>query len=363
MQHPLVLDLVRALWRRDLGPLSNWSETDKSKTVEVLSQQHGLSGWVLKSLKGLDPDEVWFDRTELRDFETLRRKRHMQDYRQVIKFVEALRDKGICVGGLKGTALSQVLFDDPMLRSSNDFDLLIDPKDLLEAISIAVICDANVDDRLIHADEAALQRLSKWRKDIGFSIGESLVELHTRPFFLRSLSEQVACKKHGDKIELSTTDQFFYSACHGQMTSWVRLKWALDAALLGQKLNDADWQLLREKTRAAGCEASFLRGLSWLDHLWDTEFCKSFGGQPKLKFEKNLKRLKASEPRLSPLDAICFTQGFGDRWRSFVAFFLNPELTTLEGGNAFTRTFRYVGFVLSQLSQRGIRFLKSRRVG
>lgn len=360
MRRSWVLDLVQALWRGDLSSLSDWTVDRKIKTIAQLAQVHGMSGWVLERLSLLDPNEAWADRSELRDFEIVRRKQHMQDFRHACSYRAKLHTAGISVGMLKGPELSQILFGDPMLRTSNDFDFLVKPEDFAKAIEIARQADASMDSRLKSADLSGLARLTEWRKDVGFSFGSCLIELHERPFYLASLSDQIEVLEDGKALSLPLPDQLFYSVCHGQMTSWTRLKWALDAGLLGQRLDEADWAAIRDKARLAKCENGFASGLAWLDHLWGTEFSASFGVQKSARFAPQIARLDHGDPRMSPRDALAFTDALSDRWKSFQAYFFNPELTVLESGNPVQRAFRYVVFVVGKLSARGFGYLQSR---
>ena len=361
-----VLHLVRLFWSRDtrVENLPDWGKQKRKETIERLSQQHGLSAWTLQRLSEIDPDEAWIPRDELRAFERHRRKRQMLGYRDADKLVRVLRENEISVGWLKGPNLSELLYSDMAFRTARDFDLLIEPQDLPRAIHLISTKLAQLDPNLEQAAEQGLLRLMKWRKDIGFTLTPNcFVELHTRPTFSHLISGQIECDYLDSfEIKLAKADLFFYLVCHGEMASWVRLKWALDVAELSTKLDESDWQQVRQKAKTTKCTTRFANGLSWVDHVFGTQALQSFNSDRVIEigFSKRMAKLDKPDPRMNPFDLILFVDDASDRWRSFCAYFLNPELSVLKEQSHFARAFAYSKEVITSLATRAIRLIFKR---
>lgn len=333
------LTLIRALSHDCVNSLplpGDWPAHKREQVLGHLCAQHGLSGYALRQLCIVDPNENWISRERLRDYEKQRRKTVLSQYRVAMAYVDSLTQAGIEVGVFKGADLSRRLYGDIGLRSAKDFDLLVSKDDFIQAISLAAPVASEMDHRLPAATMGGIDRLLQRQKDVNFKLhGDCMIELHARPLLLRHLSERLEWQAHDDGLSrLSFADELFYTLCHGQMASWVRLKWAVDASLMAAQASPEDWRRVHERATAGKSEKSIFRALTWLDYIWGSTFSEPFQTRGTRTIGRHIggliRALDRPDARMNHLDTVFFTDVPSDWLRNICNLYFNPNEILLE---------------------------------
>ena len=199
--------------------------------------------------------------------------------RVLMQLAEATRisrlfaDAGIRSMIIKGPALAQYAFGNPMLRESGDIDVVINPAEvpvadrlLIKAGYRRVVPDTEISPAL---DEAYRRR----RSQFGYRLETRnlILELHWRltsnsllmPLDVMSLwsrSEPVRVAG-ADFATLPDQELFLYLCAHGSVHMWFRLKWLADIAALLRRLQPETIGRIATRAKALGLERSLYQAM------------------------------------------------------------------------------------------------------
>lgn len=340
----------------------DWPTAKRARVITHLDVQHGLAGWVYKQLCAIDPQEDWFERTALGTAERQRRKIAMTRIRQSLLFQSELKNAGVAFGVFKGDALSTQLFDDPVLRHAKDSDIYVPEKNFKAALGVAKDFGADVAFDYNTVSSNRLTSLLRTQKDIELFLPDGcLVELHARPLFLRSLSAPIEWKADADGVmHIPRADQFYYLLCHGQMASWVRLKWTLDVFLLAKTMKPTDWERVSDMSRSANCISSLKTGLEWIDHLFGCQYAQNLNASPNRLGRSQKQRLAALDrfdARMDHRDNLFFTSKLSDRFMAFRGLYLNAGVAKM---NKHANPISNSWVIIAGIIQRLLRYVRAR---
>ena len=191
------------------------------------------------------------------------RSLHME--RQLQEIMEAFQEQSVRVLVLRGPALAFSLYPDPAMRASSDLDLLVMPKNVVQAREIlenlGYTCMAKRFEvaRDFFREECFIDQKNSGNK---FPVDLHWVHWELHPFFKGSDKVEIEdLFQRAWKVETPTltfktlhpVDYLIHSAIHLVMIHRMemRLSWIYDAALLAQHLQvPADWQTLQERSIA-----------------------------------------------------------------------------------------------------------------
>ena len=191
------------------------------------------------------------------------RSLHME--RQLQEIMEAFQEQSVRVLVLRGPALAFSLYPDPSMRASSDLDLLVMPKNVVQARGIleglGYTCMAKRFEvaRDFFREECFIDQKNSGNK---FPVDLHWVHWELHPFFKGSDKVEIEdLFQRAWKVETPTltfktlhpVDYLIHSAIHLVMIHRMemRLSWIYDAALLAQHLQvPADWQTLQERSIA-----------------------------------------------------------------------------------------------------------------
>ena len=191
------------------------------------------------------------------------RSLHME--RQLQEIMEAFQEQSVRVLVLRGPALAFSLYPDPAMRASSDLDLLVMPKNVVQARGIleglGYTCMAKRFEvaRDFFREECFIDQKNSGNK---FPVDLHWVHWELHPFFKGSEKVEIEdLFQRAWKVETPTltfktlhpVDYLIHSAIHLVMIHRMemRLSWIYDAALLAQHLQvPADWQTLQERSIA-----------------------------------------------------------------------------------------------------------------
>lgn len=168
---------------------------------------------------------------------------------------------------LKGLPLGALAYNNPMLKSAIDIDLLVDPVDL--DLSAGLLRQTGYELIAPHpsVDNRNLQVWHRSWKESVWIKGDLQIDLHTRPadnprliptVNVHSPRQSVYVSPGVELPTLARDELFAYLAVHGASSAWFRLKWISDfAGLLHGKCAEELVQLYRRSQelgagRAAG---------------------------------------------------------------------------------------------------------------
>jgi len=218
----------------------------------------------------LIPDRVVLD---LKSESTSRAQRALRQIAEAARLSRVLAAADISSIIVKGPTLAQVAMGDPILRESEDIDLVIEPTRVLEADRILLTMGYR---RVIPDTDLTPSRYQVYlrrRSEFGYyseRCGLSL-ELHWRltdnPLLmptdaatLWSRSEQVRVAG----VSLTTLvgeELFLYLCVHGSLHMWFRLKWLADIAALLQHARSDVIDRITKRARVLGVERSYHQAL------------------------------------------------------------------------------------------------------
>jgi hypothetical protein len=194
---------------------------------------------------GIEPGaefNVWARAAHLT--ETLRSRAYLAECARVL---DRLTAHGIDHLVLKGPALADVLYGDPALRHSHDFDVLIGNEEAERAHEILRASGFDVDGTPIGEGAHHLPRL---RNRVGLA-----VEVHTRPTFLGFQFDTASLMRRSRAAVVGgvrtrmpgLADSLVLIAVHAVgCTSSANLRWACETWLLARMMAADDWRLVEE---------------------------------------------------------------------------------------------------------------------
>jgi hypothetical protein len=234
----------------------------------VLAEDHGVTGHLAASLRGLEEDlvppeirQTLADRQRARNFLTLRLTA------ELFRILDRFSSQGIGALVVKGPVLAMQAYGDPAMRSYGDLDLLVRQRDIRRATELMCAAGyaAAIPLSAIDAGKIPGQYL--------FSIPSSqlIVELHsdrTLRYFPRRLplenffSRQVrVCLDSHEVPALSVEDELVLICIHGAKHFWERLMWIADVAALVSRQTGINWLRAADSAKAVGAERMLHTGL------------------------------------------------------------------------------------------------------
>jgi hypothetical protein len=185
--------------------------------------------------------------------------------RQLQEIIEAFREQSVRVLVLRGPALAFSFYPDPAMRLSSDLDLLVMPKqvvqarDILESLGYRCLAKRFETARDFFREECFVHQENPANK---FPIDLHWVHWELHPFFKGSEEVDIEDLFHRAwSVETPTlafetlhpVDYLIHSAIHLVMIhkNEMRLSWIYDMALLAQRLRvPDDWKTLQERSIA-----------------------------------------------------------------------------------------------------------------
>ncbi len=173
---------------------------------------------------------------------------------------------------LKGMPLAQAALGDIGRRRSRDLDILVRPRDAVQARDLLHAELGFVPD--MELDPRGMELLLRTEKELKMYAGDLLLELHWSYAHMPGLFPGI---QPGDPRAteevlgglpvpvLPPDDLFSYLAYHGASHFWFRFFWLADLAFLAQR-RPPDWSTLLERAREIGQEraTAFSLGLTHL---------------------------------------------------------------------------------------------------
>ena len=240
----------------------------------VLAEDHGVTGHLAASLRGLEEDlvppeirQALADRQRARNFLTLRLTA------ELFRILDRFSSQGIGALAVKGPVLAMRAYGDPAMRSYGDLDLLVRQRDIRRATELMCAAGyaAAIPLSAIDAGKIPGQYL--------FSRPDSklIVELHndrTLRYFPRRLSledlfsRQVrVCLDSREVPALSAEDELVLICIHGAKHFWERLMWIADVASLVSRQTGINWQRAADSAKAVGAQRMLHTGLRLASEL------------------------------------------------------------------------------------------------
>lgn len=202
-----------------------------SLTRQQLNQQHQLSHEQIDAILDHREAEVFPEDKAL----TLKKLNGF------LEVTDALRKAGIAFIPLKGFVLSQKIYGDATTRITGDIDLLLDPSDIIQAISALNSMGFVSAQFPWPSSHYQQQRLIRFRNQFALENNEKelVVELHWRLFYYPVLppaqmnlivnENNTTIDMHGRSFSVLNHElDLLFLIVHGGMHGWRRLKWLVD---------------------------------------------------------------------------------------------------------------------------------------
>jgi hypothetical protein len=233
----------------------------------TLVEHHRLVPLVYRNLRGalLEPGMVVPQQAlgKLKQFAELNAYRALRSLAELRRIVREFQLRGVAVRVLKGLPLAQSIFGDLSLRANGDLDLLIDPKDILQADQVLRGFGYT---GLLPIGRFTPRQFSFYRahwKDISYAraANGSEVDLHWRCFRNSAMpgeglidSDRRQAVSFGDfQVEtLPPTETLLYLCVHGSLDGWIYLKSLADVGALVRALTEAELDALASTARGFG---------------------------------------------------------------------------------------------------------------
>ncbi len=180
----------------------------------------------------------------------------------LLKLLKLFEKESIVVIPFKGPALSQILYNNPAVRSYSDLDILVKITDITCA-SRLLVQQGFVPE--IELTERALAAYVQTEDDITFHNPKSnlIVELHWEISgqYLRYPLGFDCFRENLQKVEIagqtvysfSTEDLLFYLCVHGNKHMWSRLEWLCCVAELIKCHDDINWRKVFDRANEFQC--------------------------------------------------------------------------------------------------------------
>jgi hypothetical protein len=252
---------------KDESPLAPAASVEEWSSLLDFLRANWIIPFVYRRIGSLPPEcrppEKITDEMRQAFLVSVVRSLHME--RQLQEIIEAFRERDIRVLILRGPALAFSLYPDPAMRTSSDLDLLVMPKNVVQARgileSLGYTCLAKRFEvaRDFFREECFIDQKNSGNK---FPVDLHWVHWELHPFFKGSEKVEIEdLFQRAWKVETPTltfetlhpVDYLIHSAIHLVMIHRMemRLSWIYDTALLAQHLQvPADWQTLQERSIA-----------------------------------------------------------------------------------------------------------------
>jgi Uncharacterised nucleotidyltransferase len=245
----------------------------------VLAEDHGVTGHLAASLRGLEEDLVPTEiRQELADRQRAQNLFTLRLTAELFRILDRFTSEGIDALVVKGPVLAMQAYGDPAMRSYGDLDLLVRQRDIRRATELMCAAGyaAAIPLSAIDAGKIPGQYL--------FSMPDSklIVELHNdrtlryfpRPVALEDFfSRQVrVCLDSHEVPALSVEDELVLICIHGAKHFWERLMWVADIAALVSRQKNIDWEQVSASAKEVGAKRMLHMGLRLAEGLLKMPF-------------------------------------------------------------------------------------------
>jgi hypothetical protein len=319
-------DLLLALCNGDPGPKAQariaglLAQPIDWPRLTALAALHGVVGLVRRNLAALAaasrlPESSWRAMEQTAAQIAFDGMVHL---RQLAGVVDALRSAGIEPLLLKGYALAELVYPDPVTRPSHDLDVLLRPDQVLPAcqalaqIGCTLPDQASVDVQLAYAYDlpvvlppmAGLATVLELHWDLAprglFNLDLDLWRARAEVF---DLAGQPARR-------FSPEDMLLHLALHMRKHRYVGLRWLCDVAELLRRFagpaapRPLDWEYVIGAARAAGLTVLLYTGLVLARRLLDAPVASDLlaGLEPAAWRRRLLQSVLSQEALLAPLE-------------------------------------------------------------
>jgi hypothetical protein len=276
----LAIDCCRCCFRGgdDVEPLLS-AGIDWSKFLALIAfhRIEGLAGRALTAAETV-PETV---RHTLRIRASKIAAANLQSKSESHRLLHDFQAAGTDLLFLKGLPLGALAYENPMLKTGIDIDLLVDPTDLAKAAQSLRRAgyrlsapNESAEDRLLHRWHRA------WKESVWVKDSPPLqIDLHTRVADNRRLIPHIDVHSPrqwvgiGDDIRLPTLahdELFAYLAVHGASSAWFRLKWIADFAALLHACSAQEIERLYDRSQELGAGRAAGQALLLADCLFGT---------------------------------------------------------------------------------------------
>ena len=240
---------------------------DWAALVEA-AEYHGLApilhGVVERAPAGRVPEDA---ARQLRDCYRDAARRNLIFTAKLLELLDAFAGEGVEVVAVKGPALAEMLYSDPVLRPFSDLDLLVRKQDVASALRILTRAGYRLGEHLARLSvrsllrlefEVLLQKPQMPPVDLQWEIGLGDYPFCYDPEILwRSLRRARIAGR--EVAGLSPESLVLFLCVHGAKHMWSRLHWLGDLARLARL--QPDWEAALETATQAGCQRPVLLGL------------------------------------------------------------------------------------------------------
>ena len=254
------LFLRACLWKGEGGcrAWTQWRDFVKDPIEKITKDNRGLKRLLPLLLLSLERNEVSVDRHLLTCLRTayfreeMRKKIYGRICRKVLSTLSSSSTKAIV---LKGAALAETVYDDPVCRHCHDIEILANEDELDHLLNLAEVLDFT---------RSSIVTNSKW-ENISFihKTGLSLVfrrylfrqsnsDLTFAQLWSRSINQRISnvpmrILSPGDNLLHICANAFLYGCS-------VPIGWVCDAWFIINRYPDFDWNLLLESVRRTHLE-------------------------------------------------------------------------------------------------------------
>lgn len=189
---------------------------------------------------------------------------------------------GITFLVIKGLVLSSRCHGQMGLRVNHDIDLVVSPKQLLEAHEVLVCMGCHLVEPAGNPAPEILMQWAQRTKDFVYlaPVGNTVIELHHRLFDNNALCDgevfararSVTLFEQAEVLTLHERDELAYLALHGALHAWSRLKWLIDLALVCQCVQPAVVARIAQEIRGAAGERALSQVISLLRKIYGVEY-------------------------------------------------------------------------------------------
>lgn len=167
--------------------------------------------------------------------------RQMADLKVFFELTDKLQEKGIFFLNLKGPVLSQRIYRDPTYRYYKDFDILVNPEDVQQALAVMKEMGFKSYGYEWPRSNTKQENILKYLNQVNYfhePTGVS-VELHWKIFHWEVMKPEklkLIIQENLTSVQLGGREfkvlskelELLYLLIHGALHAWTRLKWLLD---------------------------------------------------------------------------------------------------------------------------------------
>jgi len=248
-------------------------------TLVLLARLHGLTPVLYRALSALGPSgapPAVVDK--LRVAYEAQRFRNLFLATELLRALRTLDAAGVTAIPYKGPALAVALYGDLALRQFNDLDLLVKPRDAVEARR-ALVAGGFVPERRL--SDVAVTAYAHLHSQFAFTTGEGQARIEinwrTAPWYFRlpEIPGDVwgrlgRLSLAGNEVPWPAPEDLLFLLClHGGKHGWDTLKWIVDIARLLERHPNLDWSAVALLTHRTGTARLVALGLSLAHDLLD----------------------------------------------------------------------------------------------